>query len=254
MTAYDTSPRDSTARYKRRVHHFTFRDRWTIFGFSLKNFLIVGIAFGLVGGVSLWRSKRDVALFFLLILAINLGFFTFYRADDYYNMVTPSYFVFSLLIAYGFNALWKNQGRLRVIAITILALMCALLFIMQLQPRVKRANRYPVTEFSRSTFNIVPTNAVVISGWTKFPPLLFIQKTEDLRLDCTLIERSNHRRYYERGPVESYKTYLASMVSSRPIVIDQVDSELRSRYEVTTLDDNWFLLKPLEGQPSYNSP
>lgn len=219
-----------------------------------KNFLIVGIAFGLVGGVSLWRYKRDVALFFTLILAINLGFFTFYRADDYYNMVTPSYFVFSLLIAYGFNVLWLNQGRFRVVAVTILVLTCSLLILTQLKPRVSRANRYPVTEFSRSTFNIVPTNAVVISGWTKFPPLLYFQKTEDLRLDCTLIERSNHRRYYEHGPVDSYKTYLASMVSSRPIVIDQVDSELRSRYEVTTLDDNWFLLKPLEGQPSNNSP
>jgi hypothetical protein len=219
-----------------------------------KNFLVVGIAFGLIGGVSLWRSKWDVALFFLLILAINLGFFTFYRAGDYYNMVTPSYFVFSLLIAYGFNVVWMNHERFRVVALTVLVLMCSLLFLTQLKPRVKRSNRYPVTEFSRSTFNIVPANAVVISGWTKFTPLLFFQKTEDLRMDCTLIERSNHRRYYEHGQVDSYKDYIDSKVSSRLIVIDQADSKLRSRYEVTPLDENWFLLTPLEGQPSYDSP
>lgn len=219
-----------------------------------KNFLVVGIAFGLIGGVSLWRSKRDAALFFILILTINLGFFTFYRADDYYNMVTPAYFVFSLLIAYGFDVVWINHERFRVVVVTILVLMCGLIFLTQLKAQVKRSNRYPVTEFSRSTFNIVPANAVVISGWTKFPPLLFFQKTEDLRLDCTLIERSNHRRYYEHGQVDSYKDYIDTKVSSRPIVLDQVDSELSLRYKVTTLDENWFLLTPLEDQPWQISP
>ena len=37
-----------------------------------RNFLVVGIAFGLIGGVSLWRHDRDLALFLLIILLSSI--------------------------------------------------------------------------------------------------------------------------------------------------------------------------------------
>lgn len=210
------------------------------------NFLLAGIPFGLIGIVSLWRSQRDTAFFFLIFLAINLGYFTSYRASDFYTMVTPSYFVFSLFIAYGFAAMWTRLVRFRLLSVAVLFVICILLLGLQFPQRIERAKSYQVTHFALSSFRKFPPNAVVISRWGRFASLLYFQKTRNLRPDCTLIERVNNRRHYEYGIVDSSISYLHSQISLRPIVIDEVSSELRSRFKVTPLDKVWLLITPLK--------
>ena len=210
-----------------------------------KNFLFVAIGFGLIGIVSLWRSQRDTAYFFLIFLAINLGYFTFYNAIDFYFMVTPSYFVFSLFIAYGFGAIWTKLVRFRLLSIALLFLICILNLGIQFHQRIERAQSYKVTNFVLSSFRAFPPNAVVISHWDHFTSFLYFQKTRNLRPDCILIERTNQRRYYEQGIVDSSISYLYSQISLRPVVIDEVSSELRFRFKVTPLDKYWFLITPL---------
>jgi hypothetical protein len=81
-----------------------------IFGHS---YLWSGIAFGLVGLWSQWKAQRPVAIALLLAFIGNMVYFTTYAATDYYTMVMPSYFIFSLWVASGIRFVSRQVGHLR---------------------------------------------------------------------------------------------------------------------------------------------
>ena len=200
-----------------------------------QNFLWIGILLGLYGIFIQRQMNRDLCLFFLLIMSINFVYFTYYRTFDYYTMITPSYFIFSLWIAYSFT----GKKKLRPAVLTVSIIVCIGLLIMQVPERIERTHKYPVTNFVLSSFKQIPKNAVVICGWNKFTPLLYFQKTHNLRDDITLIERVKTTRYYEHGKVDSYLTFIDSHISLRPLIIDHVESIIQKRFNVTTIDNNW---------------
>jgi hypothetical protein len=209
-----------------------------------KNYLLVGLVLGVVGWIVLWQRERRLATFYGLLLAINLGYFTFYYAHDYFMMVTPSYIVFTILCGNGFAAIWNRSQAWQWLAGGGAAAACVLLVAIQFGERRERAGGRPVTELARSSFAVFPRNALVISRWGVFPVLLYFQTTAGERPDCTLLERVDARRYYGAEVVESYRSALEEQVDSRPVVIDKADVELRERYRVTPLDENWFLVEP----------
>lgn len=208
-----------------------------IFG---RNFLWVGIGFGLLGFLYQWRTRRDWCVFFLLIFAMNLVYFTYYHADDYHYMVNPSYFIFSLWIAYGVRYRFLGYTKARVMVAVTFILLCAGLLFIQLPGKLDRARSYAVTKFALSSLSKMPENAVVISYWDEFTALLYFQRTRRLREDVVLIERQTQTRHYEHGRVDGYLSYIDSKISSRPIIIDYVEPVLLERFTVKPLDPTWF--------------
>ena len=208
-----------------------------IFG---RSFLGVGIGLGLLGILRQWRTRRDLLVFFLLIFAMNLVYFTYYGADDYHYMVNPSYFVFSLWIGYGVPYGFLARAKARVMVALTFILLCAGLLIIQFPSKLDRARRYAVAEFALSSLSRMPENAVAISYWGEFTPLLYFQKTRRLREDVVLIERQPQTRHYEYGRVDGYLSYIDSKISSRPIIIDYVEPVLLERVAVKPVDGTWF--------------
>ena len=208
-----------------------------IFG---RNFLWVGIAFGVLGVLHQWRTRRDVLVFFLLIFAMTLVYFTYYHADDYHYMVNPSYFIFSLWIAYGVRHRFLGHTKARVMVALTFVLLCAGLLIIQLPGKLERARSYAVTRSALSSLSKMPQNAVVISDWDEFTSLLYFQKTRRLREDVVLIERTTRTRHYDHGRVDGYLSYIDSKIFSRPIIIDYVEPVLLERFTVKPIDPTWF--------------
>lgn len=240
---YKTMKLHKLAFYTERVpdHIFIF----------LKNTLFIGVPIAIAGLVALWRRNKSLAGFFLLIFAINMGYFTNYNVAAFYTMVTPSYFIFALLTGYGIWALSQKNHKLRPLLIVAPAMICAVNVAMQLSDRVARAGSMEVTTNAKSTLEKLPKDAVVICEWDSFTTLSYFQKVKGLRKDCTVIEfAQNKRRFYDTGPLESYTTYLTSDYSDRPVIIDNIvkdnlDSDVRSHVAVTPAGKNWFYVKPL---------
>jgi hypothetical protein len=211
----------------------------------LRSYALIGVVPGLIGLAVLWRSNRDLAVFLTTLLAINLGYFTFYPPEDYYTMVAPSYFAFAIAMAFGVAVLLASPRRVvRGAAVVGTVAILAVLFSAQIPDRFRRARSRGVTRFVEDTFRRMPENAVIICDWAKLTPLLYHQTTRGLRPDCTVIERKSFRRYYGRLVVSDYRSCLEQEVPSRPVAIDEVDEGLRSRYETVPLDGTWFEVRP----------
>lgn len=223
-----------------------YGSRVVVHGFIfLKSYALIGVVPGLIGLAALWRSKRDLAVFLASLLAIDLGYFTFYPPEDYYTMVAPSYFAFSIAMAVGVAVLLASPRQIvRRAAVVGTVVILAVLFSAQIQERYRRARSREVSRFVEDTFRRMPENAVIICDWAKLTPLLYYQMMGGLRPDCTVIERKRSRRYYGRLVVSDYRSYLEQEVPSRPVAIDEVDEELESRYATAPMNGSWFEVRP----------
>jgi len=217
----------------------------------LKNTLFVSVPVAIAGLVALWQSKKSLAIFLILIVVINMGYFTNYNVAAFYTMVTPSYFIFAILFGYGIWSLGERNQKLKPLVVLIPAIVCAVNIAIQLSDRLARAHSTDVTTMAKATFDRLPKNAIVICEWDSFTTLSYFQNVMGLRKDCTLIEfAQNKRRYYHAGPLESYTSYLTSIHSDRPVIIDNIvnnnlDGGVRAHVAVTPLGNNWFYVKPL---------
>ncbi|MBN1447434.1 MAG: DUF2723 domain-containing protein [Bacteroidetes bacterium] len=212
------------------------------------NVLHVGLLAAVAGAVGLWRRDRNLLTFFLLILALDLGYFTaFNRYEEYYAMVTPAHLIIAVLMVIGAADLAGRFSAMRL-WIPVVAVAAALvLFLMQFPERLARSECTPVQDFVESTFELAPEHAVVIAAWGEFTPLRFYQMTTGQRGDLRIIERNPDPRHYAFGAVESSDAYIQSVIPSRPVIIDLVDDSLRKRYVVQTLHARW---KELRLHPS----
>lgn len=206
------------------------------------SFLYVGILFGLAGLLALWRQDRHLALFTLLLMGLNLGYFTFYRAPDYDNMVMPSYFVFAIWISA--SVLWVVKHRLPTLVIVlVLAGLAGTLLLTQYSDRRARAYSRDVTNFGLWSLSSMPEDAVVITAWPRYTLLTYYQVTRGLRSDVTLIERQSQQRAYEFGIIKDYTDYIADVIDERPVLIDIDDPALAERFEVEAVNASWFVVK-----------
>ena len=209
-----------------------------------KNYLYLVSFFGLGGIYILWKRSKNLTIFFLLVLGINLGYFTFYKPGDYYMMVNPSHYVFTLFIAICFDRFYKRNVYFKNVSLVIILLTSFILLVYQFPKRYKRSTSYPVTSFSVESLQKFPPNSIVICDWYKLTPLLFFQKTKGLRNDCLIIQRVKESRYYDNVEVESYITAIESQITSRPIIIDSVEAEVLKKYEIYELDSLWYRIEP----------
>ena len=156
-----------------------------------------------------WKRQRSVCVALFVMFAMNLGYFTFYPWLDYREMVTPSYFIFAVWIAYGACALDALRPKIVARIATLVVPLIVVLGLLASGLRVplkERAGR-PVTDFGMTSFEWFPAGAVVVARWYEFTPLLYFQQTRGLRPDLTIIERSDRPRHYRWGTVADWRRY-----------------------------------------------
>jgi len=206
-----------------------------------KNFLGVGVILGLVGLWQQWTKHRAICICLLIIFAVNFGYFTGYAALDYFYMVTPSYFVFALWIAYGLVFLFDQRGRLalKIIGVIVSIALVTGLFVWKSPVRLARSRSTQVTDFALSSFEALPEDAVVVSAWRRFVPLLYFQETRSLRQDIILIERKDETRHYTHGTVARWQAYVESLPDSVPVFIDRIEPGTPGVHLVRSIDNTW---------------
>lgn len=203
----------------------------------------LGVLAGLVGFWYSAKVNRQLFVFFLITVVINLGFFTYYQPGDYYTMVGPTYFVFAIWI--GFGTRWLGAQSLPVLrksAIPVLIITCLGLLIVQFPKRFKRSDDANVTTFVMNSYQTFPDDAVVICKWRKFASLFYYQEVEKMREDVTLIEHVEDLRHYDFGQLGTYRQMLDSAILSRPVLVDSLSETVKKDYASTPLDNGWHQL------------
>lgn len=202
-----------------------------------KNFLYLPIPFGLLGAVALFSNRRTPALFLTFLFAVNYLFFSYYAVSDYLTMPTPSYFIFSIFIGCGLAFLfrrWSTGNRTAEYAgVAVCILLVGAQLFLQFPARFERSNTIPVTNLIIPALEAFPQDAVVISRWERFTPMLYFQQTRDLRTDVTLVVSDNY--------LAQIDAYYNEMPDSR-ILIDNQDRELTEKYRIERFHRRWFLI------------
>jgi hypothetical protein len=214
-------------------------------GILSHNVFYVGLLFGGAGLHALWKGDRKLFWLLALILVVNLGYFTCINSySDYYMMVTPAHFTFALFMAIGAAQLASARKALRIGVPLLLAVTASAMLVLQMPERLQRSASTPVQDFVLSTFDVAPRNAIVISAWGEFTPLLFFQTTTLERPDLRFVERNNEPRHYLFGTISSSDDYIEQIINTRPVIIDRVDDRLRARYDIRILNTEWKQLLP----------
>ena len=207
-----------------------------------KNFLYLPIPFGLLGAFALFKQRRIAGLFLGVAFGINYLFFTYYAVSDYFTMPIPAYFIFGIWIGCGLAtfSLWlANQGNIwKFVSIAICFLVIGGQLIGQLPARYERSNTRPVTDLIVPALNSFPKDAVVISRWERYAPMLYFQQVRKMREDVTLVVS-----YDYLNQIDSYSRQTSSM----PILIDNNDKALFKNYKIKRYYGRWFIiLAPIE--------
>ena len=205
------------------------------------SFLWLGVIVALVGVKFLWKRHRRIALAMILMFTMNMAYFTWYPWPDYHEMVTPSYFIAMLAFAAGVESLhsWKPRTRIAALATAILFVVVATLLITGLKDHLSRRGKAPVADFVKASFEVFPQDAVVVSVWDTFAPLLYFQQVGGLRSDLRIVERSERPRHYEWGTVADWRAFVVHSASAGPVYTDYHDRILDDSCRLQVASPNW---------------
>ena len=224
--------------------------------FFAGSFLWVGVLLAAAGLRLLWKKNRTLWIALGLMFVLNMGYFTAYAWTAYRTMVMPSYFVFSLWIAFGIAwALTIRNGLARTAVAVLIptALACGLL-LTQMSAKLHRSRVTPVTSSALASLASFPHQATVLAKWDTFTVLLYFQQTRGLRPDLRLLERSTQWRRYAWGTADEWLSYIAATLGARPVIVDAVDVSLVRQYQCRALNMRWIEVRPRPAAPSAESP
>lgn len=212
----------------------------------INNFTGVGVLLGLIGAYKQFRTNRIIAIFFLLIVIIDFGYFTSYQAEGYYLMVTVVYFIFYTWTAYGLLLIYSNLYELKSALIASVILLCVTQVIHQLPDKFDRAKNYYVTNFAIESLNKMPANAIIVCGWGKYTPFLYFQRTQSIRQDITVMLPENG--YFDGKKIENYFNVIDANIKTRPIFVedvfvDEFEPIFRQQYEISLFDSSWYQIR-----------
>ncbi|GAB4463536.1 MAG: hypothetical protein Kow0070_24180 [Anaerolineales bacterium] len=204
------------------------------------NFLYAAVPVGLLGALALFKPRRNAAIFLSAAFLLNFLFFSFYAVSDYFTMPTPSYYIFSIWVGSGLAVISRswlaNEKALEFAGLVF----CVALVLAQVRgqasARVERSNTYPVTELILPALKEFPKDAVVISRWERYAPLLYFQQVYGVREDVTLVVSDDFLSQIQAYSLQS---------PSRAILIDNHSEALMEKYAIKRYFRRWFiLLKP----------
>jgi hypothetical protein len=222
-----------------------------------RHYFFVLIPVGLGGACFLARRDWAYAGFLALIFCLYMGYFTLFGAGDYFTMVVPAYFVFSVWVGVAVTWLIKRYpaGAMKYLAYTILPGAILLSLASQFPGRYADARSGRADSFAEQTFAVLPDNSVVIAGWREFTVLAYYQQIYARRPDLTLILPARTKRHYSHADIEDYRVYIDSAICDRPIVTNKLPADLLSDYDVVSIDEssNWHRVEMRPSAPSCDS-
>ncbi|MCH8150405.1 MAG: DUF2723 domain-containing protein [Planctomycetes bacterium] len=192
------------------------------------SFLWLGLVVAMIGVKFLWMRHRRIALAMILMFTMNMAYFTWYPWPDYYEMVTPSYFITMLAFAAGLESLhrWKSKTRVDMLAKAVTFIVVTTFLMTGLKDHLSRKGRTPVTDLVTASFEVFAPDAVVVSVWDTFAPMLYFQEVHDLRTDLRIVEWSGGARNYKWGTVTDSTAFAMRSVSKRPVYVERLDRTL----------------------------
>jgi hypothetical protein len=195
------------------------------------------IPIGLLGVFAFFKQRRMAGLFLGLAFGINYLFFSYYAVSDYFTMPTPSYFIFSVFVGCGLAFLSQKRPlvneNVEFAGIVLCVLLIGAQLVDQLPARFERSNTRPVTELILPALNAFPKNAIVISRWERYAPLLYFQQIRKIREDVRLVVSDEF--------LDQIATY-SLQSPDRPILIDNNDRILWDNYHIKRYYKRWFLI------------
>jgi hypothetical protein len=177
-----------------------------------------------------------------------MGYFTLFGSGDYFLMVGPAYFIFSIWVFLGLVYLYKLMPRYWSEAgiILMLLVVTVLNLSVQLKGRYEEARSSYVEQYVRNTFAIVPAGSIVIARWNEFTALKYMQEVEGMRGDLRMMVPAREKRHYKYGEVQDYLVYVRDAICKSPVVTNKVSTEIEEQYRLIPLDEQtgWFQLEP----------
>jgi hypothetical protein len=144
---------------------------------------------------------------------------------------------------------WLEVHRGEIIAVAAAVVIVAGQVTSQLEMRIERSRRAYVSEYVWASFEVLPANAIAISSWDKFAPLMFFQRTQGLRQDITLVERTLwsevRPRTYDFGTIDDWRQYAREQSTSNQVFLDTDEEPIGGTYRLEDVYHGWYLVIPV---------
>lgn len=227
-------------------------------GLFIINFLGVGLILAFIGFLGELRKRRVFTLFLFLLFCFNFLSFTFDRGSDYYIKPTLSYLVVAIFIGIGIDRLFlEKQNKAKMLSMVLSLLIIFQIVFFPYKFHIYKGDN--VFRGCRRVLNILPKNAILFTGWIRFPSFLCIQKILKERQDITIYEGTlKPRNYMMDNKIKHIISiaYIDENISNlnRPMYYLGLSTTLglkkylETNYELRKLEDNLFLILPLKNQ------
>ena len=173
-----------------------------------RNFLGIGVVFGLIGLISLSRRNITFAVGAFLIFLANIVFFINYRVMDKDTMFLPAYLIWAIFIAVGLETIEKKLNHLvspmgfgvwhkKLTAASQMLLVIMGLCLNWRWVDMSQATGY--SSFAEALFGSAAPDSVIIAPWSSAVVLEYYQVVQGARPDLKVINRSRLEvaKYYE---------------------------------------------------------
>jgi hypothetical protein len=154
----------------------------------------VGLIVGALGIVRLYRQDRPLTVALGLMAGLHALFFINYRVTDKATMFLPTYLIWMLFVASGYEELLEMVRRAGlnprsrawpVYAVAGAAVGAALVVN---GPRVDLSGERVARQYAETVLAEVDADAFVVGDWVSITPLMYLQAVEGQRPDVELFD------------------------------------------------------------------
>jgi hypothetical protein len=216
-----------------------------------RDFAWLGVPFGLLGLVRLWRAERPLFWFCLALFVPPTVVFINYQVFDQEVFFLTPFFIWAWWMALGFagflHAARRHLPSRRAVALgaALIVFAPALFSLAGNFPRLDFSRRTILADDCRTALASLPRDSWLFSGWTVAMPLKYFQIVEAMRPDVDIYDASfaGFRLLHEMSPqgyslddiVEhtgaAHRRVAAHELRLRPVFVTYVDYDLSLDYD-----------------------
>lgn len=200
------------------------REIWHFVEQLWQAFFIIGFGPGLLGAFTLYKRHRKEATMLALMFALNSIFYINYRVLDKVTMFLPSYVIWSLWAAFGFQEIfawvrqadqdWLNQRLTNLLrAVVILSVVLAAVWNWRF---VDLSEDWSARKRGETILQTVQPEALILGWWDTVPVIQYLQLVEGVRSDVQAVNRFLLKAEYINGLIARETNYRPVYVDSPP--------------------------------------
>ena len=232
-------------------------------------FPLIGFFLGVCGVFALFKTNSRLCLFLLLFFLMDVVFSAGYMYERQFNLIVPSYLVFSIWIGNGYVFLSKvldarNLSWLSDRLLIVLLIAAPLLLYFSIPPVLTKLNLqvqkirslpyrdnhryfylpdkrgyYGAKRFGQEVFNMANANSIVVADFTPMMVLKYLQTVEGVRQDIQLIRVDDPDKGYGALDVAFVEQ---AMSSGRSVYICDQD-DYREKYNTEKLREQYHFVQ-----------